>query len=97
VNYDHAFIALLRVFWFQEIRTKFVDKSWLDRIKAIMGKAYSRFPIRKRHQMMDSILCLLSNNLDGESISLFDIFDLFASINEEYFSEANISHFTPIL
>ena len=96
-NYDHALIALLMVFLQQRKRTQFLTRDLLESSKYLLTSGYSRYPIRKRFQLVDSLLNLISNNLNFSSITIEALFDYFIIINKEYFIQENISKLKSIL
>ncbi len=83
-NFDHATIALLLVFKGQAKKTTFVTVEVLDSTKDLLVNAYNRFPIRKRFQLVDSILSLISNNINKEEVSIDFLLSYLVTINPEY-------------
>lgn len=61
-NFDHALVALLLVFQGQNRKTEFLTKALLERSSKLCHNAYARYPIRKRCQMIDSLLSLVRNH-----------------------------------
>lgn len=63
-NNDHALIALLMVFKDVKRRISWVGLSEVTEFRNLLMRAYTRYPIRKRYQMIDSILILLGEQLN---------------------------------
>lgn len=88
-SYDHALVALFMVFKRQTRKSTFLGKELLERVKKLCGSAYVRYPIRKRFQMVDSILMIIENHRNHE-IDLSTLLDFLVSINKEYFIPSNM-------
>jgi len=69
-NYDHALIALLGVFLQQKKKTAFLGLDGLSSTKTLLTAAYARFPIRKRYQLVDSLLGLVANNINSKEVHI---------------------------
>jgi ADP-heptose:LPS heptosyltransferase len=67
-NYDHAIVALMLVFQHANRSTTFVGKDQLERASVLLKKAYSRYPIRKRYQLVDSLLSMLNKHLNIDEV-----------------------------
>jgi hypothetical protein len=54
-----------------------------------LQQGYGRYPIRKRYQMLDSMLALLTNHIDTKEIELSSMLNFAVLINRDYLIEPN--------
>ena len=64
LNNDHALIALLMVFKDIKRRISWVALSEVVELRNLIMRSYTRYPIRKRYQMIDSILILIGEQVN---------------------------------
>jgi hypothetical protein len=88
---------LLAVFLQQKHKTTFLGLTALNSTKPLLAAAYSRFPIRKRFQMIDSLLGLIANNMDRKEVRVPHLLEYFSTINEEYLIEVSLNKMKAIL
>lgn len=50
----------------------------------LLNAAYSRFPIRKRFQLVDGLLGLIAHNINRQQVSVQHLMRYFSHIHEEY-------------
>jgi hypothetical protein len=58
------------VFRHQQHSTSFLGKEELESTLPLFSAAYSRFPIRKRFQLVDGLLGLISRNINRQQVSV---------------------------
>jgi hypothetical protein len=83
-NYDHALIALIGVFPHQQSCTSFLGKEQIDSTLPLLSAAYSRFPIRKRFQLVDGLLGLIAHNINRQQVPVPHLMRYLSHIHEEY-------------
>lgn len=81
-NYDHALIALILIFPGIKRKTEFLSLDLLERMSKLCNNAYGRYPIRKRYQMVDSMLDLIANQRNLEQVGLEPTLSFLINLNE---------------
>jgi hypothetical protein len=59
LGFDHGLIAVVQIFTKLKKKTTFIEANHLEIITKLLQNAYSRYPIRKRYQLVDGLLALL--------------------------------------
>lgn len=72
---------MLAVFLQQKHKTTFLGLSALNDTKPLLTAAYSRYPIRKRFQLIDGLLGLIANNMSRKEVQVVHLLEYFSLIN----------------
>lgn len=60
-------------------------------MSVLLRKGYVRYPIRKRYQLVDSLLVMLQRHINRDQVTVESLLEWISMINEEYLVGQNIN------